>query len=78
MGKKHHFIYDSTNDWTKMTTDFLSKYDVIVFLDTRPDSLPQREVFQKYMENGGAWMGFHFSAFALDSFCFSAGLGLVS
>ncbi len=65
MGEKHHFIYDSTKDWTKMTLDFLSKYDVVIFLDTRPDSLPQREAFQKYIENGGAWMGFHFCAFAL-------------
>ena len=37
----------------------------MIFLDTRPDSLPQREAFQQYMENGGAWMGFHFAGFAL-------------
>jgi hypothetical protein len=65
MGKKRHFTYDSTDDWAKMTTDFLSKYNVVIFLDTRPDSLPQREAFEKYMENGGAWMGFHFCAFSL-------------
>lgn len=34
-------------------------------MDTRPDSLPQREAFEKYINNGGAWMGFHFAAFAL-------------
>lgn len=65
MGRKHHFIYDSTNDWNKMTAEFLAGYDVVVFLDTRPDSLPQRKAFEKYMENGGSWMGFHFCAFAL-------------
>jgi len=70
MGKRHHFTYDSTNDWNKMTTDFLSKYDVVIFLDTRPDSLSQREAFQNYMENGGAWMGFHFCAFALNTSAF--------
>lgn len=64
-GKKHHFTYESTNDWNKMTLEFLSKYDVLIFLDSRPDSLPQREVFLQYMENGGAWLGFHFCAFAL-------------
>jgi uncharacterized protein len=37
----------------------------VLFLDTRPDSLPQRQAFENYMKNGGAWMGFHFSAFAL-------------
>jgi type 1 glutamine amidotransferase len=38
---------------------------VVVFLDTRPEAPEQREAFQKYMENGGGFIGFHFSAFAL-------------
>ncbi len=65
IAQQYHFTYDSTNDWNNLNEEFLSKYQVIVFLDTRPDSLPQREAFEKYMKNGGAWMGFHFSAFAL-------------
>jgi len=65
MAGKHGFIYDSTSDWKKMDSAFLSKYAVVIFLDTRPDSLSQRKAFQQYMEAGGAWMGFHFSAFAL-------------
>ena len=64
-GKKEHFTYDSTNDWNKMTPEFLARYDVVIFLDSRPETLSQRDVFQQYMENGGTWMGFHFSAFAL-------------
>src|SRR6185312_9378525 len=62
---EYDFIYDSTNDWNNLNTKFLSQYQVVIFLDTRPDSLRQREAFEKYMKNGGAWMGFHFSAFAL-------------
>ena len=65
IAKQYQFTYDSTNDWNNLNTAFLAKYQVVVFLDTRPDSLPQRDAFEKYMENGGAWMGFHFSAFAL-------------
>lgn len=37
----------------------------MLFLDARPDSNTQREAFKKYMDNGGAWMGFHFAGFAL-------------
>ncbi len=70
MGEKYHFSYDSTNDWTKMTSGFLNNYDIVIFLDSRPDSLPQREAFEKYMKNGGAWMGFHFCAFALTPSAF--------
>ena len=64
MADKYHFRYDSTNNWNNLNPEFLSYYQVVVFLDTRPDSLSQREAFQHYME-AGAWMGFHFSAFAL-------------
>ena len=65
MGKKYHFTYDSTNDWKNLNSTFLSHYQVVIFLDTRPDDSLERLAFQKYMESGGAWMGFHFSAFAL-------------
>ena len=61
----YNFTYDSTNDWNNLNLQFLSKYQVVIFLDTRPDSLLQREAFQQYMEHGGSWMGFHFAAFAL-------------
>jgi hypothetical protein len=43
---------------------------VVVFLDTRPDSAAQRNSFRKYMEHGGAWMGFHFAGFALTPSAF--------
>jgi hypothetical protein len=65
MAAKYNFSYDSTNNWNNLNAAFLSRYQVVLFLDTRPDSLPQREAFKKYMDNGGAWMGFHFAAFAL-------------
>lgn len=65
MGKKYHFTYDSTNNWKNLNGNFLSHYDVVIFLDTRPEDSLQRLAFQEYMNNGGAWMGFHFSAFAL-------------
>lgn len=65
MAGKCNFTYDSTNDWSNLNQDFLSQYQVVIFLDTRPDSLAQRKAFEKYMKDGGAWMGFHFSAFAL-------------
>src|SRR5258708_6186125 len=70
MAKKYHFTYDSTNNWNNLNTDFLSHYQVVLFLDTRPEDSTQRVAFENYMENGGAWMGFHFSAFALNNSAF--------
>lgn len=65
IAKQYHFVYDSTSDWKQLNPSFLKHYDVIIFLDTRPEDSLQRVAFQQYMEKGGAWMGFHFSAFAL-------------
>ena len=65
ISSKQRFRYVSTSDWSKLNSDTLSHYQVVMFLDTRPDAPDQRMAFQKYMENGGAFMGFHFSAFAL-------------
>lgn len=65
MAPKHNFTYDSTTNWTNLTTEFLSHYQVVLFLDTRPEAPDQRKAFEKYMADGGAWMGFHFAAFAL-------------
>ena len=65
MAAKYHFQYDSTKNWANMNPEFLARYQVVIFLDTRPDDPAQRAAFQKYMEHGGGWMGFHFAAFAL-------------
>lgn len=65
VSNKNRFKYVSTNDWSRLNSDTLSQYHVIIFLDTRPESPIQRKAFLDYMENGGAFMGFHFSAFAL-------------
>ena len=62
---KYHFSYDATSDWHNLNPDFLAQYQVVVFLDTRPEDPAQRAAFQAYMEHGGAWMGFHFAGFAL-------------
>lgn len=61
----HNFRYDTTRNWNDLTKKSLFDYDVILFLDSRPEDSLQRIAFQKYMETGGSWMGFHFAAFAL-------------
>ena len=65
MAVQYHFTFEATTNWNNLNASFLSHYQVVIFLDTRPEVPAQREAFQKYMENGGAWMGFHFAAFAL-------------
>lgn len=63
--RQNNFFYDSTRHWENLNEAFLAHYQVVIFLDTRPEGMEQRLAFQKYMEHGGAWMGFHFAGFAL-------------
>lgn len=65
IARQYGFTYDSTQDWSNLNAKFLSRYQVVIFLDTRPDDPSQREAFTKYMQDGGSWMGFHFAGFAL-------------
>jgi hypothetical protein len=65
MAEQNNFGYDSTEDLSRLNGDFSTYYRVVLFLDTRPEKPEQRAAFQKYVEYGGGWMGFHFAAFAL-------------
>ncbi|MCF2491359.1 ThuA domain-containing protein [Dyadobacter sp. CY347] len=65
MARQNSFTYDTTSNWNNLNADFLADYQVVLFLDTRPETPAQRDAFQNYMQNGGGWLGFHFSAFAL-------------
>jgi uncharacterized protein len=65
MAEKYNFTYDATTNWNDLNSQFLSHYQVVIFLDARPEDPAQRKAFEQFMDNGGAWMGFHFAAFAL-------------
>ena len=64
-GETNGFTYTATTNWADLNAAFLARYQVVLFLDTRPEAPEQRRAFEQYMKHGGAWIGFHFSAFAL-------------
>ena len=64
-GEKEGFDFSATSDWSALSPQILQNVQLLLFLDTRPEDPAHRRTFHEYMENGGAWMGFHFSAFAL-------------
>lgn len=70
MADEYGFNYQATDIWEHLNEEYLSSYQVVIFLDTRPEEPGQRLAFENYMKNGGGWMGFHFSAFALTSSAF--------
>jgi YVTN family beta-propeller protein len=58
-----NFTFDSTTDWGRLNDGYLKGYQVVVWLNDSPTNGEQRRSFQRYMENGGAWLGFHVSGY---------------
>ncbi|MBU2665139.1 RICIN domain-containing protein [Actinoplanes bogorensis] len=65
-GAQNGFTWEATTDWSRLSATGLAGYKVIMFLDDAPPA-DRREAFQQYMQNGGAWMGFHVSAFTTNA-----------
>lgn len=57
------FTYTSTTDWNRLTNLDPAQYQVVVFLDDQPHSAGQFAGFQRYMEAGGGFFGFHVCAY---------------
>lgn len=53
------FILDIHNDFKDLDYDSLARYDVVIAINTAPASEGERKAFERYMENGGGWIGFH-------------------
>lgn len=56
------FLYDVAESLSGYTLEKMQQYDMIIMLNALP-GIGEREAFQRYMENGGGWLGFHASAF---------------
>jgi YVTN family beta-propeller protein len=63
LSAKNNFTFDSTSNWDDMNDLSLGKYQVVVWLNDEPSKAGQKRAFQKYIENGGAWLGFHVAAY---------------
>ncbi|MEV4276355.1 RICIN domain-containing protein [Actinoplanes xinjiangensis] len=65
-GAQHGFTWEATTDWSRLSATGLAGYQVIMFLDDAPPA-ERRAAFQTYMQNGGAFLGFHVSAFTTSA-----------
>jgi type 1 glutamine amidotransferase len=59
---KFGFRVEATSNWADMNDENLKQYKPVVWLSGTPPSA-QQQAFQRYMENGGAWLGFHVAAY---------------
>jgi uncharacterized protein len=63
LASQKHFDFDSTTDWSKINDDTLKAYQAIMWINEFPHNEQQRRSFERYMEHGGKWIGFHVSAY---------------
>ena len=63
VAKKKNFVFETTTNWEYTNDTMLKKYDVVMWLNEFAHTEEQRRAFERYMDNGGAWLGFHVSAY---------------
>ncbi len=62
LAARNGFTLDTTTNWENCNAG-LSNYQVVLWLNDFPHTDQQRTAFQTYMENGGAWLGFHVAGY---------------
>lgn len=53
------WILETSNTFADYDYDRLKEYNMLIVINISPAPGAQREAFEKYMENGGGWLGFH-------------------
>lgn len=66
MAERDHFAFQATSNWNDLNPTVLKNYQVVMWLDDFPSTAAQRKAFEDYMEDGGAWMGFHIAGWMGD------------
>lgn len=62
VGDRNNFRVEATSNWSDLNDENLKQYKLVVWLNGSPPGT-QQQAFQRYMEGGGTWLGFHVSAY---------------
>ena len=54
-----HFSFEATTKWEDLNDENLKSVQLVVWLNESPTAPEQRHAFERYMQRGGAWLGFH-------------------
>jgi uncharacterized protein len=60
---REHFTFDATTKWEDLNDERLKNYQLVIWLNESPTKSEQRSAFERYMQHGGAWLGFHAAAY---------------
>lgn len=57
------YTFAATSDWDALNDASVKDVAVMIWLNDQPHTAAQRQAFQRYVDAGGAWLGFHGSGF---------------
>jgi len=60
---REHFSIDATTRWNDLNDERLKDYQLVIWLNESPATAEQRSAFERYIQHGGAWLGFHAAAY---------------
>src|SRR5580658_5976639 len=58
-----HFTFEATTNWQDLSDERLKNCQLVIWLNESPTKAEQRSAFERYMQGGGAWLGFHAAAY---------------
>ena len=58
-----HFTFQATTNWQDLNDERLKTCQLVIWLNESPTKAEQRSAFERYIERGGAWLGFHAAAY---------------
>ena len=57
------FVFDTTSNMTDLNDEKIKDYQLLMMINDFPHNDTQRAAFEKYMDNGGGWLGFHVAGY---------------
>lgn len=63
LAKKNNFQLEATTHWKDLNAEKLKNIRLVLWINDFPKTSEQRAAFENYMTHGGAWLGFHVSAY---------------
>jgi uncharacterized protein len=67
LARKNNFHFESTTRWDDLNAEKLKSVKVVLWINDFPTKAEPRAAFEGYMKHGGAWLGFHVSAYNDES-----------
>ncbi|HMF60248.1 MAG TPA: ThuA domain-containing protein [Vicinamibacterales bacterium] len=61
------YSFAATSDWDALSDAGLKDVGLVIWLNDQPHTAAQRDAFRRYMDGGGAWLGFHISGFSSNA-----------